>query len=311
MEKVSIICSHCGFTKDVDRNRIPQGRRDIKCPQCHKVFSFELEDEETFKIEPVENESQTVKPTPKREAPNPQHKFCSACGQQLHPQAEICPSCGVRVTNPKAASKVALLLMTFFLGGMGGHKFYQKKYLLGILYLVFSWTYIPSLVALVEFIIYAVTKEEDLQRKYPETASGVVVVLAIILPLVFIAIVGILAAIAIPQFAMYRQKAFDSAAKSDLMACRTQVESYHGDNFSYPTDPTQFSCEVSGGVALYFIPNAADEYLLVSYHEGGQTAYLLNNTDTDVEESLKEDIIQELRDNFGYGVVGPDFHFVQ
>ncbi len=50
-------------------------------------------------------------------------------------------------------SKTTYLLLAFFLGGLGGHKFYAGKTGLGILYLVFCWTYIPSLIALIEFVI--------------------------------------------------------------------------------------------------------------------------------------------------------------
>ncbi|MDY0262690.1 type II secretion system protein [Syntrophotalea acetylenica] len=52
--------------------------------------------------------------------------------------------------------------------------------------------------------------------------------------LIVVAIIGILAAIAIPQFAAYRQKAFDSAAQSDNRTMRTELEGYYTDNFHYP-----------------------------------------------------------------------------
>ena len=52
--------------------------------------------------------------------------------------------------------------------------------------------------------------------------------------LIVVAIIGILAAIAIPQFASYRKKAFDSAAQSDNRTMRTELEGYYTDNFHYP-----------------------------------------------------------------------------
>ncbi len=52
--------------------------------------------------------------------------------------------------------------------------------------------------------------------------------------LIVVAIIGILAAIAIPQFASYRQKAFDSAAQSDLKTMRTTLEGYFAENYDYP-----------------------------------------------------------------------------
>ncbi|MCY3067841.1 TM2 domain-containing protein [Aerococcus loyolae] len=57
-------------------------------------------------------------------------------------------------------NKIAYVVLAFLLGGIGAHKFYAHKYLLGILYLVFVWTYIPALIALIEAII-ALTKKAD------------------------------------------------------------------------------------------------------------------------------------------------------
>ena len=49
--------------------------------------------------------------------------------------------------------------------------------------------------------------------------------------LIVVAIIGILAAIAIPQFASYRMKAFNSASQSDLKTIRTSLEGFYTDNF--------------------------------------------------------------------------------
>lgn len=72
-------------------------------------------------------------------------------------------SSGLDALNPQGGykiSKVTFLLVTFFLGGIGVHKFITGRTLQGILYLVFFWTFIPGLFALVEFII-ACCKDKD------------------------------------------------------------------------------------------------------------------------------------------------------
>lgn len=51
--------------------------------------------------------------------------------------------------------------------------------------------------------------------------------------LVVVAIIGILAAIAIPQFAEYRARGFDARAKSDLRNGATAEEAYFVDNETY------------------------------------------------------------------------------
>jgi prepilin-type N-terminal cleavage/methylation domain-containing protein len=52
--------------------------------------------------------------------------------------------------------------------------------------------------------------------------------------LIVVAIIGILAAIAIPQFAAYRQRAYNSAAQSDLKNSMTSLEAYYADYQHYP-----------------------------------------------------------------------------
>jgi type IV pilus assembly protein PilA len=53
--------------------------------------------------------------------------------------------------------------------------------------------------------------------------------------LIVVAIIGILAAVAIPQFSAYRIKGFNSAALSDLRNFKTQMESAFADQQAYPT----------------------------------------------------------------------------
>ena len=53
--------------------------------------------------------------------------------------------------------------------------------------------------------------------------------------LIVVAIIGILAAIAIPQFAAYRQRAFNGAAQSDLRNVATGQEALFADTMGYGT----------------------------------------------------------------------------
>ncbi len=52
--------------------------------------------------------------------------------------------------------------------------------------------------------------------------------------LIVVAIIGILAAIAIPQFAAYRARGYNSAAISDIKNIKTTLEAYYTDNQKYP-----------------------------------------------------------------------------
>ena len=63
-------------------------------------------------------------------------------------------------------SRVAAILLALFLGGLGAHKFYLGQVGMGLLYLVFCWTGIPAIVALVEANLYLLASDEDFQKKY-------------------------------------------------------------------------------------------------------------------------------------------------
>ena len=52
--------------------------------------------------------------------------------------------------------------------------------------------------------------------------------------MIVIAIIGILAAIAIPQFAAYRTKSYNAAGQADLRNVKTNLEAYYADYQVYP-----------------------------------------------------------------------------
>lgn len=54
--------------------------------------------------------------------------------------------------------------------------------------------------------------------------------------LIVVAIIGILAAIAIPQFSAYRVKAYNTTGGSDLRNLKTALESAFADDQSYPPE---------------------------------------------------------------------------
>jgi TM2 domain-containing membrane protein YozV len=63
-------------------------------------------------------------------------------------------------------SKVTAGVLAILLGGIGVHKFYMGKIGMGILFLVFCWTGIPSLIGLIEGILYLVMSDQDFDAKY-------------------------------------------------------------------------------------------------------------------------------------------------
>ncbi|ECI2307722.1 NINE protein [Salmonella enterica] len=93
--------------------------------------------------------------------------FCRGCGKEIHESAKTCPQCGAaQSVSHGEKSRVAAALLAFFLGGFGVHKFYLGKIGQGFLYLIFCWTFIPAIIAFIEFIIYLCDSDENFARKY-------------------------------------------------------------------------------------------------------------------------------------------------
>ncbi len=62
--------------------------------------------------------------------------------------------------------KIVALVLCWFFGWLGVHKFYLGQAGLGILYVLFCWTLIPGLVAFVEFWILLFMSEEAFNRQF-------------------------------------------------------------------------------------------------------------------------------------------------
>lgn len=67
----------------------------------------------------------------------------------------------IYVTSKKSVNKVLYCILALFLGGFGIHKFYGGKVGTGILFLLFCWTFIPEIIAFIEFLV-ALFKPTDI-----------------------------------------------------------------------------------------------------------------------------------------------------
>ena len=98
--------------------------------------------------------------------------------------------------------------------------------------------------------------------------------------LVVIAIIGILAAIAIPQFAEYKTRAFNSRAQTDLRNGLTAEEAYFVDNERYATCDSDCATVLPGfvlsdAVQIQFASGGTsnETYAGASCHERGDKSY--------------------------------------
>jgi TM2 domain-containing membrane protein YozV len=102
---------------------------------------------------------------------------CFECGQPISDKAVVCPNCGAPVSDrlDVAQSQIALtypksrsiaILLALLLGGLGIHKFYLNRPGWGVIYLLFCWTFIPTILGFLEGLRYLFMSDEAFQEKY-------------------------------------------------------------------------------------------------------------------------------------------------
>ncbi len=131
-----------------------------KCPQCGAPIDPGATECKFCgeKLAAQQTAQQFQQAQPQYQQPQPQVIIQQAAPQQVYVTG-INPSWPIK-------SKVAAGVLAILLGGLGIHKFYLGKIGMGILYLLFCWTYIPAIIGLIEGIIYLCSNEENFQLKH-------------------------------------------------------------------------------------------------------------------------------------------------
>jgi TM2 domain-containing membrane protein YozV/Tfp pilus assembly major pilin PilA len=170
---------------------------------------------------------------------------CQGCGKEIHKTAAACPQCGVvQHTKKRFKDKTVAGLLAIFLGVFGVHRFYLGKWW-GIFYLLLFWTWIPGLIALIEGIVFLFSDSKQWNDKYNEgrpygdtTGAGRVVGI-IACAFMGIAMLGILAAIALPAYQDYTNRAKTAEAYSAANAAAIHVATYALKNNAIPATVQQ------------------------------------------------------------------------
>jgi type IV pilus assembly protein PilA len=96
--------------------------------------------------------------------------------------------------------------------------------------------------------------------------------------LVVVAIIGILAAIAIPQFSAYRNQGFNARSSSDLRNLATAQEAYFAQQATYQTDPTTLpGFRQSPGVTVTVVDNGDGTFVATAVHASTGDTYTWNS----------------------------------
>jgi len=96
--------------------------------------------------------------------------------------------------------------------------------------------------------------------------------------MIVIAIIGILAAIAIPQFSAYRAKSYNSAAQADLRNAATAQEGYFTEQITYCgvlanlTGPI-YGFWMSKNVNIIITGATTSGYTMRAYHNSGNKTF--------------------------------------
>ncbi len=95
--------------------------------------------------------------------------------------------------------------------------------------------------------------------------------------MIVIAIIGILAAIAIPQFSAYRTRSYNSAAQADLRNAATAQEAYFADAQSYGPianiTGSLYGFFGSANVTVSVDDASTAQYTMSAYHGSGNKTY--------------------------------------
>jgi TM2 domain-containing membrane protein YozV/Tfp pilus assembly protein PilE len=183
--------------------------------------------------------------------------YCVKCGSLIRIGQTKCPTCFTPVTEFSRKDKMTAGLLAFFIGGLGVHRLYLGQWW-GLAYLFFWWTFIPSIVSFIEAIVFWSTAQETWDKKYGQVpkSGNTAIIIAVVACFLFVPVIGILAAVALPAYQDYTYRAKISSAMPLVIETREKVSAFIKKTKSYPTDnilvglPENISSDVVESIKL-------------------------------------------------------------
>ena len=102
--------------------------------------------------------------------------FCEKCGAEI--KENNCPQCAQQKNNSINSigsdlvegqrNKWVAIILAFFFGAFGIHKFYLGQIGWGVIYLIFCWSGITAIVGIIEAVLYLTMSDSEFATKYPK-----------------------------------------------------------------------------------------------------------------------------------------------
>ncbi len=101
--------------------------------------------------------------------------------------------------------------------------------------------------------------------------------------MIVIAIIGILAAIAIPQFAKYRERGYETAARSDVKNAYTAAQAFFSDSAGATvtsSDLVNYGYRASTNVTLNIVDGTQAALSMTAVHSAGGRTFSIDSAGT-------------------------------
>lgn len=216
---------------------------------------------------------------------------CPDCGTQVSDAAATCPKCSRPIAAPApvivraAKSPGVAAVLSFFFSGLG--QIYNGRIGKGLGFMVLQFVNAGLMFVIIGFVTFPLTWIWGMVDAYQDAeainrgdaapgGSPAAVLVAAVGLLGGIVLVGVLAAVAIPQYAAYKRQAQDAKAKSALHNAATAMEAIYGSNGSTYEGATtarllEYGYAPSDDVSLDVVDADKKRFYLRAIPSGGST----------------------------------------
>ena len=63
-------------------------------------------------------------------------------------------------------TKTATIILALFLGSFGVHRFYLRQNIKGLLYLIFCWSFVPTIISFIDALCFYFMNKNEFDEKY-------------------------------------------------------------------------------------------------------------------------------------------------